>query len=574
MRSARFVAARGQSLSLLRQRRCRQNESGKTCEEHASLCEPHPCARSFGVSIMMHVQASMSFKPRVGTLDHPAFGQHFHGLLHWPKRLLWVVPLPARHATNDLHVDRLMLRNQRRRSARISRIGKQRLDRLTGFSLRLRQGCGCGVAVLNRSTAHYHRQDQPQRLNHQVTLAPFDLLARIKALIPALRRDTRGLRVNDRRTGLQRPFDPLPPLLSQSILQLLEFALSRPAGERLLHGMPRGKYLGRQCSPRTARTQHKAAGVNHSPTIMQRRSSSCAGCQLKDVLRQRPLGVGQTTGKAASLTTVRLSVAIALNDSRITPINLGQRRFDASEASVEQRALECRRTDAVATVRLPLSLEFVLCGIWIGFHQRTQARMLALSDEFRAADLRHNFASPTSVDDTSLVYYVYTLQKKVTKEKATPTIRSFPAVLASGGRRRNRPNVAPLGPPAAALLGANPWAPFEPILDRFAIDRRKTGCEEPRSRRSHDDTGSFIASTHCRSIWPIAAAGIRSLPNSRRQIRPPLLHDAVRFAPSQTSSALQPRATRLRTAISRRAVAYCDQTLVICLRITINTLYR
>ena len=59
-------------------------------------------------------------------------------------------------------------------------------------------------------------------------------------------------------------------------------------------------------------------------------------------------------------------------------------------------------------------------------------------------------------------------------------------MLASGGRRRNRPtrgtryarprqwaHAAPLGPPAAALLGANPWGPVELMLDRFAM--RSTG---------------------------------------------------------------------------------------------------
>ena len=69
--------------------------------------------------------------------------------------------------------------------------------------------------------------------------------------------------------------------------------------------------------------------------------------------------------------------------------------------------------------------------------------------------------------------------KKSNQKKATPGIRCFPAVLASGGRRRNRPNVAltrnqwahaaPLGPPAAPLLGANPWGSVEPKLDRFAM---------------------------------------------------------------------------------------------------------
>jgi len=62
--------------------------------------------------------------------------------------------------------------------------------------------------------------------------------------------------------------------------------------------------------------------------------------------------------------------------------------------------------------------------------------------------------------------------RKVTQRRRPQAIRCFPAVLASGGRRRNRPtrgtryarprqwtHAAPLGPPAAALLGANPWGP-------------------------------------------------------------------------------------------------------------------
>ena len=77
--------------------------------------------------------------------------------------------------------------------------------------------------------------------------------------------------------------------------------------------------------------------------------------------------------------------------------------------------------------------------------------------------------------------------KKVTKERRPQAIRCFPAVLASGGRRRNRPtrgtryarprqwtHAAPLGPPAAALLGANPWGPANRslIASRWSIGTR------------------------------------------------------------------------------------------------------
>nr|AGC71991.1 hypothetical protein [uncultured bacterium A1Q1_fos_36] len=61
-------------------------------------------------------------------------------------------------------------------------------------------------------------------------------------------------------------------------------------------------------------------------------------------------------------------------------------------------------------------------------------------------------------------------KRKSPKKRRPQAIRCFPAVLASGGRRRDRPKVAltrnqwahtaPLGPPAAALLGANPWGPL------------------------------------------------------------------------------------------------------------------
>ena len=57
----------------------------------------------------------------------------------------------------------------------------------------------------------------------------------------------------------------------------------------------------------------------------------------------------------------------------------------------------------------------------------------------------------------------------------------------SGGASQKSPGVAltrnqwahaaPLGPPAAALLGANPWDPVEPMLDRVAIDSWEPGCQ-------------------------------------------------------------------------------------------------
>ena len=92
---------------------------------------------------------------------------------------------------------------------------------------------------MNRRTGYHYGEEQPQRIDHQMTLPAFDLLACIKALCAALWRDAGGLRVNDRRAGLQRAFNPLPPLLAQSILKLFELAQHGPAGERFLHRMPR-----------------------------------------------------------------------------------------------------------------------------------------------------------------------------------------------------------------------------------------------------------------------------------------------------------------------------------------------
>lgn len=87
--------------------------------------------------------------------------------------------------TNDIDADLVRLGERASALPRIAAIHKRGLQAGV-FAHRLCHGGGRGVAVLDPSRRDHHGQQQPQRVDHQVTFAPFDLFARIKAAVAAL----------------------------------------------------------------------------------------------------------------------------------------------------------------------------------------------------------------------------------------------------------------------------------------------------------------------------------------------------------------------------------------------------
>ena len=150
------------------------------------------------------------------------------------------------------------------------------------------------VAILDAGSSDANRQQKPQRINDQVALAPFDLLARVVSAVTTLRRASRRLRIQYCRCRLRRASLPLPPPGSQAVMHLLKFALLTPAPEGSVHVLPWRK-ICRQHAPGTPAAHYVAAGIDQQTPAVLRRCATTA-CVVKQIVHQGPFSIGQAAG--------------------------------------------------------------------------------------------------------------------------------------------------------------------------------------------------------------------------------------------------------------------------------------
>ena len=251
-------------------------------QKHTRLCQPSPGGRVGDRAIVMHDHASLALQPGVSALDDPALGQDDEAARFGEQRHLRVIPFakgagPAHDLDGDVVVVLKTLRA-------LAGIGGVRVEHFDGVVLcaGLCDDVGRAVTVLHAGCGHGDGQQQPKRVDDQMTLASLDFLAGVVARRAALRRDARGLRVDDGGSGLGVALDALPPLLAQALLQDLELALSGPSAEALVNRQPGREGLG-QHRPRAARSQHIAAGVDHRSGVVLRGPAAAAFGQLEQV---------------------------------------------------------------------------------------------------------------------------------------------------------------------------------------------------------------------------------------------------------------------------------------------------
>lgn len=172
----------------------------------------------------------------------------------------------------------------------------------------LRHCLASHCAVRYGSAGDHRRQQQTQRIHDQMAVAPFNLLACIKAQRSAPRAATVGLGVDHGFTGLPGALHTLSPLLGQTLVQRFQFALADPAHKSLLHRLPRRVDLGGQVAPGRSGAQHVAAHLDHAAPGVRCRPTSRAGLWFEQVLCQCPFSVCEDEGRARVTAGAMLAV--------------------------------------------------------------------------------------------------------------------------------------------------------------------------------------------------------------------------------------------------------------------------
>src|SRR5262245_60639265 len=193
-----------------------------------------------GLPFVVFAMASRAPIPRVGTLHHPTF-------LEWSKAFGAFWPrfhLDAPRRTMFAHpgVKHMMV---------ILVVGKYRFK--PGKSVRLdqlEQLWGCYTIIQPRARDQDDNQ-QAQGIHHQMSLAPFDLLAAIiAALATSHLRRLDGLAVDTRGTWRGLPTRVPAGLLAQPIQHLGPRAVVAPPGKVVVHGAL-GQHIMREHLPWT-----------------------------------------------------------------------------------------------------------------------------------------------------------------------------------------------------------------------------------------------------------------------------------------------------------------------------------
>ncbi len=152
---------------------------------------------------MMHDEATCSFRPRVGSLNNPAFCKYNKPVVicvHGEQiRLIRTRPtthIPICRVADHVNSDPVTLRNRLRAAPSVTRIDMQHFQRRV-FLDRHCDDWVRTIPILNIRSCHTHSEQQTQRVDHQVSFAPFDFFAGIVSVVAALRGTACGLRIQN-----------------------------------------------------------------------------------------------------------------------------------------------------------------------------------------------------------------------------------------------------------------------------------------------------------------------------------------------------------------------------------------
>jgi len=286
---------------------------------------------------MVHDQTAPAFIPGMGPLDDPAHGQHGKVTGWRPQGLPGSTPgAGLGRAAHDADVNSVGLFDGLRAAPRVGRVRKEPLH-LPRLGTSLRNDRRGSIAALHAGGGDEHGQEQAKAIDDQVTLVPFNFLARVVALRAALGGNRGGLRVNHRCRGLGIAHDALTPLLTQPVVQLLELAFGGPAQEGFLHRRPRRKRTGEQHAPGATGAQHLAAGIDHR--------ACTAGLPWPPARSaNRSAANAHSASSGSWRVSVRGRVVIASRPCRLD-IKLCSGLGDALKTGSQQRFMQCDYAD-------------------------------------------------------------------------------------------------------------------------------------------------------------------------------------------------------------------------------------
>src|SRR6266852_825121 len=203
--------------------------------------------------LIVTAEAPIPDQPGEGAFDHPAPRQH-----HEACR-------PG-HATYDF--DHKVACHHRPHRQIVTPIRTVRPDQLqTGETLfRLAQNLLGSILILDIGRVHYYRDEQPQSVHHQMTLAAGDFLAGVVAATDAAFAALDTLAVHNARGRLGPSAGLLADAAMQSRLQLFPDAGPAPAVVLGRHRPPRGEIV-RQHAPLTAGAQDVEDGVEDGSVV-------------------------------------------------------------------------------------------------------------------------------------------------------------------------------------------------------------------------------------------------------------------------------------------------------------------
>ena len=148
---------------------------------------------------MMHEKPSGTLIPSVGTLHHPALGQHHEafGICRCRKQVVLSCIDPTADITigwvaHHAHLDTVALRERLRTLTGVGVIHKEGLNAGMFRQSRGHQRMGA-IPVLNAGCGHTDSQQQAQGIDGQMTFTPLHLLAGIVAAAATLGRAACGL---------------------------------------------------------------------------------------------------------------------------------------------------------------------------------------------------------------------------------------------------------------------------------------------------------------------------------------------------------------------------------------------
>jgi len=158
---------------------------GQSDGHEADHCQRNPGLFGGGQHLIVQAQPAVPAQPGEGPLDHPAPGQHLEP--GWPRRRLLVGRAPDPHPLRWLanHLDRPAQRlgDSRRARTLVGGISPQ-LGQAGKLRLQPGQQELGPVLVLHIRRMDQRVEQQAQRINQQVTLAPAHLLAAVIATGP------------------------------------------------------------------------------------------------------------------------------------------------------------------------------------------------------------------------------------------------------------------------------------------------------------------------------------------------------------------------------------------------------